>query len=154
MLQRIQSIYLLAATSLFIVLFRNPVSRISVSDQLIMEMNAFKIYVISGSGADTIVVWPFTFLLSIVMIIGIVSIFLYKKRTLQMRLCMYNIFLMLGLVGIIWFYTKFTLNDLDGIQSVYLWPIVIPFISSIFTYLAMKSIQKDDAIVKSYERLR
>jgi len=154
MLQRVQSAFLLAATSLFLVLFRNPVSRISVSDDLIMEMDAFKISAITGTGAEPISVWPLSILLAIVMIIGIVSVFLYKKRSLQMRLCLYNIFLMLGAVALIWFYTKYTLNDLEGLQSVFLWPIVIPFISSVFTYLALKAIQRDDALVKSYERLR
>lgn len=119
-----------------------------------MEMDAFKIYTLSGTGADTISVWPFSFLLAIVMLIGIASIFLYKKRTLQMRLCMYNIFLMLGLVGLIWYYTKYTLNDLEGIQTAFLWPVVIPFISSVFTYLALKYIKRDDALIKSYDRLR
>ena len=71
-----------------------------------------------------------------------------------MRLCMYNIFLMLGLVGLIWYFTKFTLKDMEGIQTAFLWPVVIPFISSVFTYLALKYIQRDDALVKSYERLR
>lgn len=154
MIQRIQSLYLLAATSLFVFLFSNPVSRISVSDQLIMEMNALRIEAITGSGVDSIFVWPFTVLLAIVMIIGIVSIFSYKNRTLQMRLSSYNMFLMLGLVGLIWYYTKFTLNELEGRQVVYLWPVVIPFISAIFTFLALKTIQRDDALIKSYDRIR
>jgi len=154
MIQRIQSLYLLAATSLLLVLFRNPVSRISISDNLIMEMNAFKIEALTGSTMDSVFVWPFTVLLAIVMIIGLGSIFAYKKRSLQMRLCMYNMFLMLGLIGLIWYYTKFTLNELEGRQVLYLWPVVIPFISAIFTYLALKKIQIDDALIKSYDRIR
>jgi hypothetical protein len=71
-----------------------------------------------------------------------------------MRICMFNIFLMLGLVALIWFYTKFTVDGLEGNQVVFLRPIVVPFISSVLTYLALKSIQKDDALVKSYERIR
>ena len=71
-----------------------------------------------------------------------------------MRICMFNILLMFGLVGLIWFYTKYTMNKYDGIDSVFLWPIVVPFISIILTYLALKGIQKDDALVKSYERIR
>lgn len=154
MLQRIQSLYLLAATSLLMVLFQHPVSRITISDELILEMNALRIQVIPGTLAERISVWPFTALLSAIILISIISIFSFKNRTRQMRFCMFNMFLMLGLVGLIWFYTKYTLNDLSGRQTFYLWPIVIPFISAIFTYLALKAIQKDDALIKSYERLR
>ncbi len=154
MIQRIQSLYLLAATSLLTVLFRNPVSRISISDNLIMEMNAFKIEAITGSTVDSVFVWPYTVLLALVIIIGLGSIFAYKNRTLQMRLCMYNMFLMLGLIGLIWYFTKFTFNELEGRQVLYLWPVVIPFISAIFTYLAFKKIQRDDALIKSYDRIR
>ncbi len=154
MLQRIQSLYLLAATSLFFFMINNPLSRISVSEELILEMNAFKLDAILGTGFEPVIVWPFTALLFVVMGLGVAAIFLYKKRSLQMRLCMFNIFLMLGLVALIWFYTKFTVEGLEGDQVVFLRPIVVPFISSILTYLALKSIQKDDAIVKSYERIR
>lgn len=154
MFQRIQSVYLLAATLLFFFMINHPVSRISVSEELILEMDVFKIDAVVGNDFEKVIVWPFTTLLFIVMGIGIAALLLFKKRTLQMRLCMFNIFLMLGLVALVWFFTKFTVDGLEADQSVFLWPIVVPFISAVLTYLAMKSIQRDDAIVKSYERIR
>lgn len=154
MLQRIQSVFLLAATLLYFFMINNPLSRISISPELILEMDIFRIDAISESSFKAVSVWPFTALLFIVMGLGIAALILYKKRTVQMRICMFNIFLMLGLVALIWFYTKFTVDGLEGDQTVFLWPIVIPFISAVLTYLAMKAIQRDDAIIKSYERIR
>lgn len=154
MLQRIQTVYLLAATLLYFFMINHPVSRITVSEELILEMDVLKIDAVIGEGFTPVSVWPFTALLIIVMALGVTALVLYKKRTLQMRICMFNIFLMLGLVALIWFYTKFTVDGLEGDQTLFLWPIVVPFISAILTYLAMKAIQKDDAIIKSYERIR
>jgi hypothetical protein len=67
---------------------------------------------------------------------------------------MFNILLMFGLVGMIFYYAKYAPIGVERAESVLLWPIVVPLISVILTYLALKRIQKDDALVKSYERLR
>jgi hypothetical protein len=75
MLQRIQSLYLLAATSLFFFMINNSLSRISVSEELILEMTAFKIDAILGTGFEPVIVWPFTVLLFIVMGLGLLAIF-------------------------------------------------------------------------------
>ena len=154
MIQRIQSIYLLAATSLQLLFFYNPVSRISVSDAYLLEMGVFQIEPVAGVDGLIISVWPFTSLVIASMLIGLITLFSYKKRGLQMRLCMFNIFLMLGMPVLIWYFTRFALRESGGLESYYLWPVVIPFISAVFTYLALNSIRKDDALIKSYERIR
>lgn len=153
MLQRIQTLYLLAAVSLFTLMLTNPLARI-ITDEGIYEMGYLEIHPLNETLNEGIKVWPVTILIFAIMALGLVTILLYKKRTLQMRLCMFNILLMLGLVGLIYFYSRFTQADLNASNSVLLWPIVIPPVSAVFTYLAMKAIQKDDALVKSYDRLR
>ncbi len=154
MLQRIQSVYLFLSSLILLLLLNNPVARLVISEGLILNLNVFIIEAEQHADFESINVWPLTTLTITVFLVGLVSIFLYKKRTIQMRLCVFNMILMFGLVGLIFFYTKMTVKELDGISSVFLWPIVIPFISIILTYLALKAIQKDDALVKSYERLR
>ncbi|HYW95834.1 MAG TPA: DUF4293 domain-containing protein [Bacteroidales bacterium] len=154
MIQRIQSIYLLIATALFSIMLTNPVAQIQLSNNTFLLFYHSKIVSMSTDTFQPVPTWPVTVLIAVIMLIGLVNIFLYKKRTTQMRLCVFNIMLMFGLVGLIWFYTRYAVNKYDGIDSVFLWPIVIPFISIILTYLALKGIQKDDALVKSYERLR
>ena len=154
MLQRIQSVYLFISSLLLLLLLNNPVARLVISEDLILNLNVFTIAAGQNADFEAFNVWPLAILAVTVFIIGLITIFLYKKRTTQMRLCVFNIILMFGLVGLIFFYTKMTVKELDGMSSVFLWPIVIPFISIILTYLALKAIQRDDALVKSYERLR
>lgn len=154
MIQRIQTLFLLVATALFAIMLTNPVAQIQLSNDTFLLFNHNQIVSMSNDTFQPVPTWPVTVLIAVIMLIGLVDIFMYKKRTLQMRLCVFNIILMFGLVGLIWFYTRFAVNKYDGIDSVFLWPIVVPFVSIILTYLALKGIQKDDALVKSYERLR
>lgn len=154
MLQRIQTIYLLAASLLFFFLFNSPLAEIITTEDNLLQLNYLLLEAENPEIFEPLSVWPLTSLLITVMVIGIVNIFLYKKRTLQMRVCMFNILLMFGLVGMIYYYTRFAPIGVERAESVLLWPIVVPFISIILTYLALKAIQKDDALVKSYERLR
>jgi D-alanyl-lipoteichoic acid acyltransferase DltB (MBOAT superfamily) len=153
MIQRIQTIYLLAAVSLFSLMLTNPLSRI-VTDEDLYEMDFMQVQALGTDAGESMKVLPVTILIFSIMAVGLLTIFLYRKRTLQMRLCMFNILLMLGLVGLIYFYTKMIEGNLNAPNSVLLWPIVVPPVSAVFTFLAMKAIQKDDALVKSYDRLR
>ena len=154
MWQRIQTAYVLISSLLFLLLLNNPVARLIISEDLTLRMDVFFISADQNAAFEEFSVWPVATLTISIIAIGLLSIFLFKKRTLQMRLCVFNIILMFGLVGLIYFYIKITVSELNGIDRVFLWPIVIPFISIILTYLALKAIQKDDALVKSYERLR
>jgi hypothetical protein len=61
---------------------------------------------------------------------------------------------MVGLVGLIYFFTKSTLISMDGEKSVLLWPVLCPLIAIILNFLAFKAIQKDENLVKSYDRIR
>ena len=154
MIQRIQSVYLFLAAMLFLFLFSNPIAKLQIDDSLMLELFHNRIIAVSQADFDPLSTWPLTILVSVIIIIGMVTIFLYRNRSLQMRLCIFNILLMFGLVGLIWFYVKYTMNKMSGLDSVFLWPIVVPLISIVLTYLAYKGIQKDDALVKSYDRIR
>lgn len=158
MIQRIQSIYLLAAALLFFFMLNNPLAEIvSTEKDMIAELTYLRIEAVTSPPDVEFTsqsVWPLTALLISIMVLEIIAIFLYKRRTLQMRLCLFNIFLMFGLVAMIYYYAKYAPVGIERADSVLLWPIVVPFISIILTYLALKAIQKDDALVKSWERLR
>ncbi len=154
MIQRIQSVYLFVAAMLFLLLFSNPIAKLQIDESLLLELYHNKIIAVNQADFDPITTWPLTILTSVIIIINLVTIYLYRKRALQMRLCIFNILLMFGLVGLIWFFVKYTMSNMSGIDSVFLWPIVVPFISIVLTYLAIKGIQKDDALVKSYDRIR
>jgi hypothetical protein len=154
MIQRIQSVYLGISIVILSLLFSNPVAEIIISDTFYLIFKFNRIESLSDSDIDPISAWPVAVLLIAVLLIELSTIFLYKFRILQMRLCVFSIILIFGLVGMIYFHTKWTLNHFNGNDSLFLWPIVLPFISIILTYLAFKGIQKDENLVRSYDRIR
>jgi hypothetical protein len=154
MIQRIQTVYLLTATFLLILLFSNPIAEIIVSESLYLTLWHYKIVSVNDTFFTPMSTWPITVLLSIIIVIEVFTVFLYKRRQIQIRLCIFGLLLMFGLVGLIYFFTKYTLSSLDGMRSVFLWPIVCPMIAIILNYLALKSIQKDEKLVRSYDRIR
>ena len=154
MIQRIQSVYLVISIIILALLFSNPVAEIIISDTLYLIFKFNRIESLTDADINSISTWPVAVLLIAVLLIELSTIFLYQFRILQMRLCVFSIILKFGLVGMIYFFTKWTMNNLNGKDSLFLWPIVIPFISIILTYLAFKGIQKDEKLVRSYDRIR
>jgi FtsH-binding integral membrane protein len=154
MIQRIQTIYLVIAAFLLVLMFSHPLAQIIVSEKLYLTLWHHKIISPDNELYAPVSTWPVTVLLSVIVFIEVLTIFLYKRRQLQIRLCIFNLLLMFGLVGLIYYFTKTTLSNMEGVKSVFLWPIVCPMIAIILNYLALKAIQKDDNLVRSYERIR
>ena len=154
MIQRIQTVYLIIAIILLTLLISNPVAEIIISEKLHLVFKFNRIESPTVPEFNAVSAWPVAVLLFAILLIGLSTIFLYQFRILQMRLCIFNILLMFGLAGMIYFLTKITLKQCNGEESIFLWPIVIPFISIILTFLAFKGIQKDENLVRSYDRIR
>jgi len=96
---------------------------------------------------------PLAVLFGIILIINLVSIFLFKNRMLQMRLSIFNIMLMLGSIGLAYYYIYIAFNELNATVH-YSFTAIIPVISAILTYLAFRGIKKDEKLVKSLDRIR
>jgi hypothetical protein len=89
--------------------------------------------------------------LSLVILVHLVIIFLYKKRIMQVKLLILSIILLLGLFSsFFWFgYMGFR-----GAAVGFKLTMAIPAVSIILDYLAIKAIAKDEALVRSLDRIR
>lgn len=136
MIQRIQSIYLLIVTILSVVICFYPYASIQGNE---LTYTSSIIY----GGLSTII--P---------LVSLVTIFLFRKRILQMRLCSFACILML--FQAIYMIASFFIaskGQAAGTCSLFL-PVVVPFINIILTYLAIRSIGKDEAMIRAADRLR
>jgi peptidoglycan/LPS O-acetylase OafA/YrhL len=131
MIQRIQTIFLLAAAILLTCMFFNPF--VGSGDTALRYTDRIEMQV----------------LLILSTVIGYLNIFMYRKRTRQMRLCIFNCLILLGFQGII-AYHVFTM----GTGAVFSLTAAFPAIAAILTYLALRYIARDEALVKMTERLR
>lgn len=87
-------------------------------------------------------------------LVALVSILLYKKRKLQIKLCNINVLL------IILFYIAFAIylyTEMELLHATFLrisYGIVLPLIALIFNILAAIKIKVDEKLVKSLDRIR
>ena len=154
MIQRIQTALLFAASIMMLVLFINPLAQMELKDNLFLLFYHNRIEAMDPGEFNTLSTWPVTFLLILTITLSIFTIFQYKNRVRQIRLCVLNILLHFGLIAMIFFFSRYTMYKEEGMHSAFLWPIVIPLISVVLVYLALKRIQRDHLLIKSMDRLR
>ncbi len=152
MIQRIQTVYLLIVTILTGIVIFFPTADFYSLQEGVFELNYKGL--IGENGALITSTWNITLLMAVVFLLSFVSIFFYKKRILQIRIIVFNIVLMLGYYALLvyWiFKIKASLTDSEVSLSLIA---SFPLINIILSYLAIRAIGKDEALVRSLDRLR
>jgi len=85
--------------------------------------------------------------------LALVSIFLYKNRNLQVRAINLALLLTCGLIGLLFFSADSMSTTLQA-KVHYLYGTYIPVILAIFLFAAIRYIKRDEALVRSADRLR
>lgn len=155
MIQRIQTLYLLIIAVLSAVLIFTPAAGLtSGTDGSVYEIQLKGLTHISAESIEVVAsTWALTAIAALVSLISFISIFLFKKRMLQMRLSFINVVLMAGYYGILFIYLWQYGKNLDA--HMYLNMIAsFNLINIILCILAIRAIGKDEALVKSLDRLR
>lgn len=154
MIQRIQSVYLLVVTILSVIVLFSPVSFIATSAN-IFDLSYKGFTSTPPIDALHINTWPLTLIAALIPLLAFGSIFLYKKRKLQIRLNIINFLLMdvyyVVMLSFMWF-----ADARLGLPSRWGYHLAasLPAINMIFTFLAIRGIQKDEKLVRSLDRLR
>lgn len=154
MIQRIQTVFLLIAAILltFIVFF--PIAEmVGSSDGVVYELG-FKGFLVQKTGEKAAFsTLPLSILISICLLISVVTIFLFKRRMLQIRLSTFNVILLVGLQGLMFYYIKMAQKAITADFS-FTFFFVFPIVSAILVFLALRAIARDEALVRSLDRLR
>ena len=90
-------------------------------------------------------------ILVLITIIG-ATIFLYKNRMLQIRMSIFNSLLLVGYY-IAFFAFYFALKNDENLFRIG-WALCLPLVSIILNILAIRSIGRDEVMVKAADRLR
>lgn len=150
-IQRIQSLYLFLVTILLVVAAFLPVG-FFVDD--VKEVCKFTpLYIdIPGSGRSYAVFGMFVILMLSVAV-SFLTIFLYKKIILQIRLSIFNIIL---LVGYHFAFLASWLMVKDGLYSKLElnWAVALPIVCIILVVMAIRAMSKDDKLLKSVNSMR
>lgn len=144
MLQRIQTLYLLIATVLMALITFLPMVTYTTPTG-VEQLKAFDLIYIGA-------------LLAICTLIPFVTIWLFKNRWLQIRLCFAELVLLLGAQIFAIVYSvrvtsgmRDTISGLVADKSI---TIIFPAIAMILVALAIRGIIKDQQLIKSLDRIR
>jgi hypothetical protein len=147
MIQRIQTVYILLSAILIGLLFSLPFAEIVHHDQLYLFdiRGIVKEDVVQENGL------PVALLIGLILLLHVFALFIYKKRILQIRVLVFTILLMIGLLGLFYFFISYTFTDA---RISYRLAIIFPLIAVIFDYLAIRNIGKDEVLIRSIDRIR
>lgn len=147
MIQRIQTLYLLVSALLICFLFMLPFAEIA-KDGAIYLFN-FKGILLDGVIKENGLV--LSFLIGIIVALHGFAILSYKRRIRQIRVIVFSILLLLGLFGMFFFFTYFSFVDA---QISFKISTIFPLPAIILDYLAIRAIGKDEALIRSIDRIR
>lgn len=148
MIQRKQTLFLLAVGIIAIILFFLPFQKLTFNETV------WSICLMPGCSADVMDSNIFVpmILNILILILSITSIFLYKKRVIQFKLANLLVLLNMFLMG-----SFFLLSFVNGSQMGainYEFGAFSPIISAAFAFLAAHFIKKDEQLVRNADRIR
>ena len=148
MIQRIQTIYLLLATVVISLTLFLPLATIwQGGNELVV-----KAFFLDGEmGIKAPLPIYMGIILAVATLLPFVTIFLFKKRMLQIRLTIFSSVVLIGYYMALVAYIFMLADEASFSPS---WTICLPFVALILNWLAIRGIGADEALVKAYDRLR
>ena len=150
MIQRIQTLYLLAVVVLGLALIWLPVVQLVTPE----EAETLQVWELSAlGGAPLQGLWGLLLTTALIPLLAFIDIFLYKKRILQARLNIFLVMLCLGYYGVLALYIW--LATLSMNVEWHILPYAsFPLICLVLTLMATRRILKDEALVRAADRIR
>ena len=149
MIQRIQTLYLLAVVALGISLLWLPVVQLVTPEEVnlqVWEMSALGGVPLKG-------LWGLTLTTVLIPLLALIDIFLFKKRLLQARLNIFTVLLCLGYYGVLAIYIWQAKLALGVEWHILPWA-SFPLVCMVLTLMATRRILKDEALVRAADRIR
>ena len=144
MIQRIQTLFLAAAAGLLISMIFTPMVRFTGDPSTTIPFVALA----AAKGFTLTTIFQI-----VCTVLSVVTIFMYKNRIRQIRLCNLNSIILIGyqiILAVYFFQRASKLGD-DALFTV---PCIFPICAAILTFIAMRYIARDEALVMASTRLR
>ncbi len=156
MIQRIQTLYLLAATILMAITFGAPLIDFGTTEG-VSTLYAYRLVNAFGNSETT--PWYLMFLIIVTMVLPFITIFGYKKRLTQIRWCIVEMVLLAGTIVMLGlycyrFYTLFQEASAALFSATFKLTLVCPLIALFLTWRASRAIFRDEMLVRDTDRIR
>ena len=154
MIQRIQTIYLLIAGFLTGSLFFVPFAEMAVKAGSIYRYDISGIY-LEGIPNPVVTISSLSLVILVIaqLFLTLVTIFLFKKRKLQIKLSVVNMVVLLAIFSLILYSAWWGGKSLSAGYSLS-YSVLFPLFAIIVVYMAIRAIKKDELLVRSIDRVR
>ena len=156
MIQRIQTLFLFLVFATSLAAFFFPIANFFSSPVYTIDLNVLGIKEYANYNAA----WPNTILLPVVLglvgLLAFATIFMYKRRMLQVRLIRFDLLLNIIYLALVFFYYVPELETITQTSADYISEpgIYLTIVSVVFLILANRFIRKDEKLIRSADRLR
>ena len=150
MIQRKQTVFLFLAAVFGILVMCMQLA--TVSFEGLTTYRIFSLWALGQGSARSFVPCPLFILMLIASTVSVCTIFLYKRRPLQAKLCMVNIFIML-----LWYIAMIVVSKQlapDAANFQLEIASSFPAVIAILLFMARKGIIADERLVKAADRIR
>ncbi|WP_300736081.1 DUF4293 domain-containing protein [uncultured Alistipes sp.] len=154
MIQRIQTLYLLVVAALMAVTLFTPLAWFA-ADGAEYRLYAFSLQTLEGGAVQGTVYMGLLLLASC--LLPLVTIFLFRRRMLQIRLCVVEMVLLLGataMEAIYYYLSARAFSDAAMYARGFKPSIALPLVGLFFAYLAVRAIFRDELMVRAADRIR
>ena len=83
--------------------------------------------------------------------LSFINIFLFKNRKLQLRICVFNVLLIIALIALTAYFLFFVLKNPDVTFEI---ASIFPIIALILILMGRNGIKKDEKLIRSIDRIR
>ncbi len=151
MLQRSQSLFLFLSFLLYVILFISPVFYVSDHSMNYSVFAGKSNLLVNGSAQCML---PLAISIILAAVIFLISIFLFRKRKLQIRFVQIAQLLVFASIISLAIYHYIYTHVSPGLFARLTPFTAIPVISFLLNFLAIRGIRKDQALIDSLNRLR
>ena len=153
MIQRIQTIYLLVVAIIMTIPLYVPIAQLLIPNDASYNFFTYGVVLIGENSVLQAHYWALLIMNIFTIGVTLVNVFLFKKRFLQLRLCIVEIILLIGAIILMWYHINQFADKMNA-EILYKFSLILPVICIIFTYMAIRGILKDIKLLKSFDRIR
>lgn len=156
MLQRIQTIYLLAVSVIALTVYfidysvvfaeKSPQQVVTLS---VVSFNKGSVEVAQPGSYPALIV-----LNSMLLLFSVYALLKFSNRIHQIMLCRISVLVSLLLLGGMFLYTDVVKQRIEGAHISYMYGIIGPIVQAVLLIMAIGAIRKDENLVRSADRLR
>jgi len=155
MIQRIQSLYLFMTSVISIIFLKGVYLTFFDNSGYLLNLAMNGLHRISENGAEEKIgdAWILAVTALIIPGLSLITVFMYKRRDLQLVLVRILMLVVLAFMTASLSYTLYIISRYDANLDNW-YKLLVPVFQFVLVILAFRGIKRDDDLVKSYDRLR